>query len=235
MKQLTFFISRHLRIGTFSSQSRRDIALGIARHRSSISLANGKLPRAAGCWQARNTSQGNGEAIRAVAEHRGDMPCLPARGCNDPSDLCPVRASAWPCRYQRDARPTDSRNGPACPVPNPRATRSFRIGAKRDRINSKTWSRKRSLAPAWIRHLPKIFFLNRAPKSSQSCRVRRIKRFVLDSRCCPSEIWGESIMQIPPGRITIPRFLPGTPRLEKRLSTTLLETGGPKERRDKGA
>jgi hypothetical protein len=42
-------------------------------------------------------------------------------------------------------------------------------------------------------------------------------------------------MQIPPGRITIPRFLPGTPRLEKRLSTTLLETGGPKERRDKGA
>lgn len=83
-----------------------------------ISLANGKPPRAAS-WQARERQdkamQRQDDISRGRASQRY---ALPACGCNDPTDLCPVFASAWPCRYQRDARSTESRRGPACPAPN---------------------------------------------------------------------------------------------------------------------
>lgn len=83
-----------------------------------VRLANGVPPRAAG-WQARARQD-------KARQRQGDTSCgrasrryaLPACGCNDPSDLCPAHASAWPCRYQRDARSTDSRRGPTCPAPN---------------------------------------------------------------------------------------------------------------------
>ncbi|EZA47055.1 hypothetical protein X777_16712 [Ooceraea biroi] len=68
-------------LGFFFSKSARywyPLAVGITV--TVVHLA-GKQQTAEGCWLAGSygkTRQGNGEAIRAVAEHRGDMPCLPA-------------------------------------------------------------------------------------------------------------------------------------------------------------
>jgi len=133
MKQLTFFIPKHLRIGTFSSQSRRDIALGIARHRSSISLANGKLPRAAGCWQARVRL-----ATRAKATARRYEPwqsiaeicpaCLPAGAT---TRLTFVRPALRPGPAGTNETPDLPTRGTARPVPFRTRERRVRFVSER--------------------------------------------------------------------------------------------------------
>lgn len=56
---------------------------------------------------ARGTGTGHGYAGRREPS-QGIVEICPAYGCNDPDDLCPVCAPAWPRRYHRAARSTVS-------------------------------------------------------------------------------------------------------------------------------